>query len=226
MNTVSIILLGLCALIVQSAVIIVASKFLNFHRERPLSAIGKPVMVTWVISTLLSTLSAILAPSTSHGLFSLVFFAFLALFIYLDAASRCLPRCFTLAFGLTGAIFRFLLSSESGLTATLTAFIVFSVLWLIRTFAYWYAGCAQFGLGDVYLMAGLGMWFSFPVVLWVIIGAVFLAGIYLLVRRLRYPKRWQQDVDFRLLPFAPFLCSVATLIYLRPPLALLDGFCR
>ncbi|HGJ5866928.1 MAG TPA: hypothetical protein ACHBW8_01885 [Arsenophonus nasoniae] len=47
-----------------------------------------------------------------------------------------------------------------------------------------------------------------PIVLWVIIGAVFLAGIFLLVRRLRYPKRWQQDDDFRYLPFAPFLCSV------------------
>lgn len=98
MSAVSLVLMGLCAVIVQSSVVIVARQFLDFHQERPLSAIGRMVMVTSMIFTGLTFLSVMLAPSPLQGIFSLLFLAFLALFTYLDAASRCLPRCFTLAF--------------------------------------------------------------------------------------------------------------------------------
>lgn len=178
MSTVNLVLLGLCAVIVQSSVIIVARQFLDFHQERPLSAIGRMVTITYVIFTGLTFLSTMLAPSPLQGLFSLVFLAFLTLFIYLDAASRCLPRCFTLAFGLTGAVFRLLLSPESVLTALLAALSVFGVLWGLRILAYRCDGYTQFGLGNVYLMAKLGMWFSFPAVLWIISGAAVSGGIF------------------------------------------------
>ncbi|MEN3262803.1 A24 family peptidase [Sodalis endosymbiont of Spalangia cameroni] len=210
----SLVLMGLCAVIVQSSVVIVARRFLDFHQERPLSAIGRMVMVTYVIFTGLTFLSTMLAPSPLQGLFSLVFLAFLALFIYLDAASRCLPRCFTLAFGLTGAVFRLLLSPESVLTALLAALSVFGVLWGLRTLAYRRDGYAQFGLGDVYLMAGLGMWFSFHSVLWIISGAAVSGGIFLLARRFRHRMRWQENVNYRSAPFAPFLCGVAVIALL------------
>lgn len=154
-------LLGLCAVIVQSSMVIVARHFLDVHHERPLSDISRMITVTYVIFTGLTFLSTLLAPSPLQGIFSLFFLAFLALFLYLDAASRCLPRCFTLAFGLTGAIFRFFLYQETVLLALLTALIIFGVLWGLQTFAYRRDGHAQFGLGDVYLTAGLGMWFSF-----------------------------------------------------------------
>lgn len=205
--------MGLCAGIVQSSVVIVARRFLDFHQERPLSAIGMMVPVIWVISTGLSFLSVILAPSPLHGFFSLVFLAFLALFIYLDAASRCLPRCFTLAFGMTGAVFRLLLSLESVLPALLTALSVFGVLWGLRTLAYRRDGYTQFGLGDVYLMAGLGMWFSFPTVLGIISSAAVSGGLFLLARKLRHPMLWQENVTYRSAPFAPFLCGVATITH-------------
>lgn len=149
------------------------------------------------------------ALSALQGLLALVFLAFLALFIYLDTASRCLPRCFTLAFGLTGAVWRFLLSPESVLPALLTALSLFGVLWALRTLAYRRDGGAQCGLGDVYLMAGLGMWFSFPAVLWVISGAAVSGGLFLLARRSRHPMQWQENVNYRSAPFAPFLCGVA-----------------
>lgn len=145
--------------------------------------------------------------------FSLVFLAFLALLIYLDAASRCLPRCFTLAFGLTGALFRFLLYQETVLLALLAALSVFGVLWGLRTLAYRRDGHAQFGLGDVYLMAGLGTWFSFPAVLWVISDAAVSGGLFLLARKLRHPMLWQENVTYRSAPFAPFLCGVATITH-------------
>lgn len=211
MSTVSLVLMGLCAVIVQSSVVIVARRFLDFHQERPLSAIGRMVTVTYVIFTGLTFLSTMLAPSPLQELFSLVFLAFLALFIYLDASSRCLPRCFTLAFGLTGAALRFLLSPESVLPAMFTALSVFGVLWGLRTLAYWRDGYAQFGLGDVYLMAGLGMWFSFPAVLWIISGAAVSGGLFLLARRLRHQIQWQENVNYRSAPFAPFLCGVAAI---------------
>lgn len=211
MSALSLVLLGLCAIIVQSSVVIVARQFLDFHHERPLSAIGRMVMVTGVIFIGLSFLSAMFSPSALQGLFALVFLAFLSLFIYLDTASRCLPRCFTLAFGVTGAVWRFLLSPESVLPALLTALTLFGVLWGLRTLAYRRDGYAQCGLGDVYLMAGLGMWFCFPSVLWVISGAAVSGGIFLLARRSRHPMQWQENVNYRSAPFAPFLCGVAAI---------------
>lgn len=211
MSAESLVLMGLCAAIVQSSVVIVARRFLDFHQERPLSAIGRLVTVTSMIFTGLTFLSTMLAPSPLQGLFSLVFLSFLALFIYLDAASRCLLRCFTLAFGLTGAVFRLLLSPESVLTALLAALCLFGVLWGLRTLAYRRDGYAQFGLGDVYLMAGLGMWFSFPVVLWIISGGAVSGGLFLLARRLHCPIQWQENVNYRSAPFAPFLCVVAAI---------------
>ncbi len=133
MSAVSLVGLGLCAVLMQSVAVMVARHFLEVHHERPLSAIGIGVIVTRVIFTGLSFLSALLSPSVLQGLFSLVFLAFLSLFIYLDLASRCLPRCFTLAFGVTGAVWRFLLSPESGFPALVTALSLFGVLWALRT---------------------------------------------------------------------------------------------
>lgn len=214
MSALSLVLMGLCAFVVQSSVVGVARHFLDVHHERPLSAIGRMVTVTYVIFTGLTFLSVMLAPSPLQGIFSLLFLAYLALFTYLDAASRCLPRCFTLAFGLTGAVFRFLLYQETVLLALFTALSLFGVLWALRTLAYRRDGYAQCGLGDVYLMAGLGLWFSFPAVLWVISGAAIAGGLFLLARRLRHPIQWQKNVNYRSAPFAPFLCGVAATIFL------------
>ncbi|WP_037390517.1 hypothetical protein, partial [Serratia symbiotica] len=63
-------------------------------------------------------------------------------------------------------------------------------------------------------MAGLGMWFSFPAVLWIISGAAVSGGIFLLERRLRHRIRWQENVNYRSAPFAPFLCGVAVIALL------------
>lgn len=214
MSAVSLVLLGLCAVIVQSSVVIVARHFLNFHQECPLSDIGRLVTVTSMIFTGLTFLSTMLVPSPLQGIFYLLSLAFLSLFIYLDAASLCLPRCFTLAFGMTGAVFRFLLSPESVLPALLTTLSVFGVIWGLRNFAYRRDGHAQFGLGDVYLMAGLGMWFSFTAVLWVISASAVSGGLFLLARKHRSPIQWQQNIHYRSAPFAPFSCGVAAIALL------------
>ncbi|MGL9751217.1 MAG: hypothetical protein ACR5LC_08320 [Symbiopectobacterium sp.] len=146
MSALSLVLLGLCAVIVQSSVVGVARYFLDVHQERPLSVIGRSVIVTHVIFTGLTFVSTLLAPSALQKLLAVVFLAFLALFIYLDAASRYLPRCFTLAFGLTGAVWHFLLYPETMLPALLTTLTVFGVLWALRTLAYRRDGGAQCGL--------------------------------------------------------------------------------
>lgn len=72
--------------------------------------------------------------------------------------------------------------------ALLTALSVFGVLRGLRTLAYRRDSGAQFGLGDVYLMAGLGLWFSFPAVLWVISGAAIAGGLFFC---------WQEDYAIR-----------------------------
>lgn len=213
-SALSLLLLELCAIIVQRSVVIIARHFLDAHHERPLSAIGRNVIVTRVIFTGLTFLSTQSAPSALQGAAALIFFAFLALFIYLDAASRCLPLCFTLAFGVTGVLFHFLLSPESVLPVLLTASSIFGILWGLRTLDYQRDGGAQCGFDDVYLMAGLGMWFSFPAVLWVISGAAVSGGLFLLARRSRHPMQWQENVTYRSAPFSPFLCGVAAIAHI------------
>lgn len=203
----------LLSIFLQGAAVVIAKRFLDKHQEQPLSTLGNFLPVIVGVFTLLSFMSALGCPTITHTLFSLIFYAFLALFFYLDAASRCLPRCFTLAFGLIGFGFRVLLSPESVLTILLTALSLFGVLFGLRALAHHKDGHPKFGLGDVYLMAGLGMWFSSPAIFWIILGAVFLAGIVLLVRKLRHPIQWQQNVDYRSAPFAPFLCGVAAITH-------------
>lgn len=62
-RAVILVLLGLCAVIVQIGVVIIARRFLDFHQEqRPLSAIGQMVRVTGVIFTELTFLSTLLHP--------------------------------------------------------------------------------------------------------------------------------------------------------------------
>lgn len=202
----------LLSIFLQGAAIVTAKHFLDKHQEQPLSTLGNFLPVIGAFFSLLSFMSALGCPAITHTLFSLIFYAFLALFFYLDAASRCLPRCFTLAFGLIGVGFRFLLYQETVLLALLSALSLFGVLFGLRILAYRQDGSAQFGLGDVYLMAGLCMWFSFPAVLWVISGAAIAGGLFLLARRLRHPIQWQKNINYRSEPFAPFLCGVAAIV--------------
>lgn len=161
MSAVNLVLLGLCSVIVQSSVVIVARLFLDAHHERPLSAIGRSVIVTRVIFTGLSFLSTILALSALQALFALVFLAFFSP-VYL---SGCCQSVLTALFytGLWCDRSRLAFSSVPGERIARPT---------QRVKCFW---C---GLGDVYLMAGLGMWFSFPAVLWVISGAAVSGGLF------------------------------------------------
>ncbi|WP_158380157.1 prepilin peptidase [Candidatus Williamhamiltonella defendens] len=78
---------------------------------------------------------------------------------------------------MTGAVCRFLLSTESRLPALLTVLSIFGVLWALRTLSYRRDDRTQFGVGDVYLIAGFGMWFSFPAVVWVISVSAVSGGV-------------------------------------------------
>lgn len=37
--------------------------------------------------------------------------------------------------------------------------------------------------------------------------------LFLLARRLRRPMQWQENINYRSVAFAPFLCGVATIAY-------------
>lgn len=198
--------LALCLQLISA---LLAGRFLLHHDETPLSAVWPGVRCLVLLFPLHAGLLAWLNLPWMTLLFFIICDAFLSLFIFLDTASRCLPRCFTVIFCLTGAAYRFMVLPGSLLPATFTALVVFFALRILHMLAYRRGGSAQFGLGDVYLMAGLGMWFSFPDVLWLIIAAAVSGGLFLLVRQRQHPVQWQTNVNYRSVPFAPFLCGLA-----------------
>lgn len=202
----------LVAAVLQWLAVAVARRFLRQHRERPLAAVWPRLRLLGPGFVLLAGGLAWLEMSAVDLLFSLTGGAFLALFIYLDVASRCLPQCFTVAFALTGGLWRLLVRPESVLLAAVTAGVLFALLWRLRAFAARRAGEERCGLGDVYLMAALGLWFSCPLTLWLMVVAALSGSVFLLARRLRHPQCWRQRLAYRTVPFAPFLCGVAALL--------------
>ncbi|HGJ5884846.1 hypothetical protein, partial [Arsenophonus nasoniae] len=80
--------LHLLSNLLKGAAVVTAKHFLDKYQEQPLSPLGNFLPVIGGGFTLLSFMSALGCPTITHTLFSLIFYAFLALFFYLDAASR------------------------------------------------------------------------------------------------------------------------------------------
>ncbi|WP_036768524.1 prepilin peptidase [Photorhabdus australis] len=204
-----IVLAGILSIQWQLLAAYVARRFLSMYNESPLSSVWPFVKYVIPMFTLFSVMMAWNEISLIHLLFFIICSGFLSLFIFLDSASRCLPQCFTVTFWLIGTVYRSLIHPDTLFFTTFTSLILFGVLWYVRAAYNQWAEQELFGLGDVYLITGLGMWFSMLFLFWIIGIAAVIGTLFLLIKKIRDPLRWQEQAAYRTAPFAPFLCGVA-----------------
>ena len=145
-----------------------------------------------------------------------IFYGFLLLFVICDLERHWLPRCFTVAFLVAGMACQGWIYPDRGWLAVIPSAALGTGLLLFRRCVNRRNHAEVFGLGDVYLIAGLAAWFSVIAVLEIAIVATGLAMLRLLVKKHRFPARWRHQQKYRGVPFAPFLCGVAALWALFP----------
>ncbi|MGN2498864.1 prepilin peptidase [Serratia nevei] len=169
----------------------------------------------WYYAIIISLFSVLAVLSIQNDtkiiniLFASAFYGFLTLFIILDIERNWLPKCFTLTFIVVGAIYRAIEPESEWRVMIATLCILWLGLFLFRIYINKSAGGEVFGLGDVYLIVGLAVWFSVLTALKVITIAMLLAILFLLFKKYRFPSRWRHHHECRGAPFAPFLCGVA-----------------
>jgi len=90
---------------------------------------------------------------------------------YTDIKKRTLPDRVTIPMIIAGFIYSAYTGNlQTGITGSVSAFLLFFIT------AFIFGG--GIGGGDIKLAAGLGMWFGFPEVLYIIIAGVFMMVIY------------------------------------------------
>lgn len=164
-----------------------------------------------ILFSVLAVLSSEKDISPSCILFGSVFYGFLTLFIFLDAERNWLPKCFTFSFIAAGTLYRTYKSTDGSALTIVAVSILWAGIFLFRNCINKRAGGEVFGLGDIYLIVGLAVWFSVLTALKLIIVAAVMAIIFLLIKKYRFPARWRHYHEYRGAPFAPFLCGVAAL---------------
>lgn len=192
------------ALIMQTASLNMARLFLEKNKESPINNVMKTIQVTIGFFCILTVLMAWKNATFSQMMFFTICCFFLSLFIFLDSASYCLPALFTVPFFLVGCGFRFGFEQQSMPEAVIVSVLLFSGLSFMRMVCNRQRGNEIFGMGDVYLIAGLGMWLSSPYVFWVVGIAAFSGMLFI-----RFTSR-------QVIPFAPFLCVITALMLLVP----------
>lgn len=100
---------------------------------------------------------------------------------YTDIKRRILPDKITIPMIITGFIYSVCTGNlQTGITGSVSAFLLFFMT------AFIFGG--GIGGGDIKLAAGLGMWFGFPDVLYIIIAGIFMMVIYELGKMLSTGK--------------------------------------
>ncbi|WP_413484674.1 prepilin peptidase [Morganella psychrotolerans] len=141
----------------------------------------------------------------------MIAFAFFSLFLYLDSASRCLPKCFTVIFISIGLFANYLLQPEYCLYTLLYFIVTFIFLRGIRLLFTYVSGSESMGKGDIYLISGLTVWFDYTIAIEIVLVSSVLGSLVLVLKKYRNPLLWNKQYCYRTIPFAPFLCVVAML---------------
>lgn len=145
-----------------------------------------------------------------------IFYGFLSLFIILDIKRNWLPKCFTLTFIIIGIFYQVIeVDGEWWAKAGMPCILFFGLL-LFRIYINQRCGGDVFGLGDVYLILGLAVWFSVLIVLEITIIATFIAITFIILKRYHFLSRWCHHNEHPGVPFAPFLCGVTAVWGILP----------
>lgn len=134
-------------------------------------------------------------------------------FTQLDLARRWLPLRFTNSFIISGLLYTVLPLTEIPLwVAVCDGLEMYGVLLLFRCWANRH-GNEQFGLGDVYLLAGFSVWLTLPVTIVITLGAL---GLIMMQQLAVMAGWWVKQPE---IPFAPYFClcvSIAVLLQKMP----------
>lgn len=141
----------------------------------------------------------------SQLFFMVLFYGILTTLTCIDSILFLLPRVFTLLLLITGIVARFFNNIESLYSGLLNSAFFFFCGISVRYFYAKRKGFESFGLGDVFLMAGTGMWFSFDCAWYAVVIASVLGIVF----------SYLKGVD-TYIPFGPFLCSGMVIISLVP----------
>lgn len=164
--------------------------------ELPQRAFLMGMWLTLCVAVLGAGLGGLLAPSQQVR--ALLVGAWCLALASLDLARFWLPFAFTAPMAITGAVFSLVLIPDRGASQLVAeGLCLFFPLLLIRQIAARFAGHEMFGLGDIWLITALVMWYPLQDVLLVTLLALLIA----------LPAAWRQ----RYLPFGPFLCLFAAL---------------
>lgn len=164
--------------------------------ELPQRAFLLGMWLTLCVAVLGAGLGGLLAPSQQVR--ALLVGAWCLALASLDLARFWLPFAFTAPMAITGAVFSLLFIPDRGASQLVAEglCLFFPLLW-IRQIAARFAGHEMFGLGDIWLITALVMWYPLQDVLLVTLLALLIA----------LPAAWKQHY----LPFGPFLCLFAAL---------------
>ena len=136
--------------------------------------------------------------SLIQSIIVIVFYAFLTLMACIDLLSFLLPRLYTVTFIFSGLLYQ--AWNNNILSGLFCAILMFFIMLFVRLYFAYKNGTESFGMGDVLLIAGTGVWFPTPEIACSIVFIAVIGGIiFFTLGGLNKQKKY--------IPFGPFLCG-------------------
>lgn len=198
--------------IINYTMAIVANLFLIKHNERPLKYVWSNVKLMIPYSMLIMFVFLLKSPPLVNSLLLIIVYGFFSLFLYLDYASRCLPKCFTVIFISIGLLANCLLYPECFLYTFLYLVVTFLFLHALRFIFTYVSGSESMGKGDIYLISGLTVWFDYTIAIEIVLASSVFGALILIIKKYQNPLQWNKQYSYRTVPFAPFV-SVISMLY-------------
>lgn len=197
------------SMMVNYSMSFLAERFLSRNNENSLNNVWGKIKFVIPYSSVIIFLTMFNNLKLCSVFFLVVFHGFLVLFVFLDSASRCLPRNYTFSFIGVGVIYHFSSLDRDFLGVAFIFICSLFVLHAVRVLTKYINGFECMGKGDIYLISGLVVWFDFYISVVVIIISLLLSSVFLLLRKYRNPICWAEQSNYRTIPFAPFVCVIA-----------------
>lgn len=189
------------SVISQCVAVKVASSFIKTKLEIKTSERKYHFIFVLLVSLVVVLVSNFQFQSLPIICFVILFLFYLSIVFYIDCLTMFLPFRYTAQLIVSGVVFQ-LLYFETTLAFTYTvSFLLYCAFLMMRYFVNNAYQKEVFGMGDVYLITGLSLWLSAPMVFYAVILAAILGMIFIKIK------------ECTIIPFAPFLCFSAALVF-------------